>query len=84
MSRKDIERQTLFHLINDTPLAREQLEELYGQVWDPDEVAKEYALMGFQPPYAIVRRLADNIVGSLTYQDAPRFYFRFLLKNEDL
>jgi hypothetical protein len=47
----------------------------YGQVWNTDELARDFEVLGFLAPYVAVRRKADAQVGSLAFQHDPRFYF---------
>ena len=54
---------------------RQHLEDLHGQVWSSDEVRAEFEVIGFAAPFVIVRRLTDNIKGTLEFQHSPRFYF---------
>lgn len=63
--------------INTNPTGREALEARYGQVWDTDELARDFEVLGFLAPYVVVRRRADGRKGSLEFQHHPRFYFHF-------
>jgi hypothetical protein len=81
VTRLEDERERLYHLINEAPLEREQLEQLHGQVWDEAEMRRGFDLLGFHPPFAVVRRRPDFSIGTLIYQDNPRFYFRFALRD---
>ncbi len=59
------------------PRSREALEAEYGQVWDTRELAKDFIVTGIVFPYIVVRRKADDVVGTLLVQNTPRFYFDF-------
>jgi len=59
------------------PKTREQLEREYGQVWDTAELAREFVVTSIIRPLIVVRRKADDVVGTLTVQEKPRFYFGF-------
>jgi hypothetical protein len=59
------------------PKTREELERLYGRVWSQQEIAAEYVITGIVGLTVIVRRKADDVVGSLDYQNAPRLYYNF-------
>jgi hypothetical protein len=63
--------------INAEPGSREALEGKYGQVWDTEELRKEFDVIGFMAPYVGVTRKADGVTGSLEFQHEPRYYFRF-------
>ncbi|MGF1577934.1 MAG: hypothetical protein ACFCD0_01075 [Gemmataceae bacterium] len=49
----------------------------YGQVWDTAELAREFVVTAIIRPLIVVRRKADDVVGTLTVQEMPRFYFGF-------
>ncbi len=63
--------------INAEPGSREALESQHGQIWDTDELRRDFDVTGFLAPYCIVRRKADGQRGSLLFQASPRFYFGF-------
>jgi hypothetical protein len=63
--------------INRAPGAREQLEAKYGQVWDTEELTRDFEVLGFLAPYVVVRRRSDGMKGSLEFQHRPRHYFNF-------
>ena len=54
---------------------REALEAQYGKVWTVDELAKEFVITAIIPPSVVVRRRADNMVGSMQFQG--ELYFNF-------
>jgi hypothetical protein len=64
--------------INAHPATRPELEALHGQVWDTPELIRDFEVAGFLAPYVVVRRRADGVVGSLEFQNRPRFFFRFV------
>lgn len=68
-------RRTQWAEINAAPRAREVLEPEYGQVWNTEELARDFEVLGFLAPYVVVRRKADGQVGSLAFQHDPRLYF---------
>jgi hypothetical protein len=63
--------------INAEPGSRAALEARYGQVYDTDELAEAFDVIGFMAPLVVVRRLSDNVKGSLEFQHHPRLYFNF-------
>jgi hypothetical protein len=71
-----IRRQQLAE-INAEPGSRETLETEHGQVWDTQELGRDFNVEGFLAPYVIVRRKSDQQRGSLLFQNHPRFYFGF-------
>jgi hypothetical protein len=54
---------------------REVLEAKYGPIWDTNELAREFEVLGSLTPFVVVRRKPDGVTGSLGFQHAPRFYF---------
>ena len=71
-----IRRQEVIE-INIDPGSREALEEKHGQVWDTDQLRRDFEAVGFLSPYIVVRRRSDGVKGSLQFQHDPRFYFNF-------
>ena len=63
--------------INAEPGSRQALEARYGQVWDTQELSRDFEVEGFMAPLVVVRRKADGRLGSLEFQHQPRFYFNF-------
>lgn len=49
----------------------------YGDVWDTEELARDFEVIGFLAPFVAVRRKSDNRTGSLEFQHMPRFYFNW-------
>ena len=71
-----IRRQRLAE-INAEPGSREALESQHGQVWDTQELRRDFQVLGFAAPLVVVRRKSDGVRGSLEFQHQPRFYFSF-------
>ena len=64
---------------NDEDRERARLQVKYGidNVWDTDEVTKEFEITGFMSPFCGVTRRSDSARGLLQFQHSPRFYFDF-------
>ena len=71
-------RRQLVSELNAVPKGRAELEAEHGEVWDTDELRRDFEAKGFLAPFVIVRRRSDGVLGSLMFQHEPRFYFRFL------
>ena len=71
-------RRQLVSELNAAPKGRAELEAEHGEVWDTDELGRDFEVKGFLAPFVIVRRRSDDVLGSLMFQHGPRFYFRFL------
>jgi len=57
---------------------REELQALHGRVWTVQEVAKEFVITAIIDHTVVVRRKADDAVGTLQYQEGPPcLYFDF-------
>jgi hypothetical protein len=56
---------------------RQTLEAAHGKVWDEEELAREFKVTAIIGNEVIVVRRSDSQVGSLTFQNDPRFYFYF-------
>lgn len=59
------------------PKTRAELGKEHGQVWTTAELAHEFIVTAIIGTEVVVRRKADNVVGTLTYQNDPRYYFAF-------
>jgi hypothetical protein len=64
--------------INAEPDSREALEQQFGQVWDTQQLAEEFEVIGFLAPLVVVRRKVDGQKGSLEFQNRPRYFFSFV------
>ena len=64
--------------INAVPDSREALEAEYGRVWDTQQLAQDFEVIGFLAPLVVVRRKADGVKGSLEFQHTPRYYFNLV------
>ncbi|MDR3638631.1 MAG: hypothetical protein P4L84_32800 [Isosphaeraceae bacterium] len=71
-----LRRQRLVE-INSALGSRQALEAIHGQVWDPDDLVRDYVVEGFLAPFVVVVRKLDGQRGSLEFQHHPRFYFNF-------
>ncbi len=56
--------------------SRKELEAQYGRVWTADELAQEFVVTAIIPPSVVVRRRADNVVGSMEFQGDLYFNFQ--------
>lgn len=54
---------------------RSRLEKERGQVWNTEEVSKDFEIIGFMAPFVVAIRRSDGKKGSLMFQHHPRFYF---------
>jgi hypothetical protein len=61
----------------DVQAERTRLEERYGQVWNTEEVSRDFEIEGFLAPCVGVIRKNDGKKGLLMFQHSPRFYFAF-------
>jgi hypothetical protein len=71
-------RRVLTTVINSAEAGREILEKDYGQVWNTEELKRDFDVQGFMAPFVSVRRKADGVRGVLAFQHHPRFYFDFM------
>jgi len=68
-------RREMLAQINHAPGSREALEAEHGQVWNTEELQRDFAVTGFLAPVVGVVRRSDGQRGSLFFQGSPRFYF---------
>lgn len=57
---------------------RRVLEARVGQVWNTEELQRDFNVEGFLAPYVVVSRKSDGAVGSLQFTGYPRFYFTWV------
>lgn len=74
---EQLREQIHAEIYRDRRLTHAELRSIYGKnVWTPQEFCKEFAIVGFAPPLAIVRRISDLEQGTVYYQgQPPQFYF---------
>jgi hypothetical protein len=70
-------RRELVRKLNAEPKGRAALELKHGQVWDTDELQRDFEVKGFAAPFVVVLRRSDAVLGTLFFQHEPRFYFGF-------
>lgn len=70
-------RRKMVQEINSNPNDREKLEQEYGQVWDTQELTRDFNVKGFMAPFVVVERKSDGALGSMMFQHHPRYYFKF-------
>jgi hypothetical protein len=72
-------RRQMVAEINAAPGSREALELEFGEdnVWDAQELGRDFSVLGFMAPFCVVVRKSDNVRGSVMFQHDPRFYFNF-------
>lgn len=63
--------------INADPGSREALEQEHGQVWDTQELQRDFHVLGFLSPVVVVQRKSDGVKGSMFFQHSPRLYHSF-------
>jgi hypothetical protein len=73
----EIIRRARLAEINAEPGSRDALAAKHGKVWDTDELADQFEVIGFLAPFVVVRRISDGVKGSLEFQHEPRFFFNF-------
>ena len=70
-------RRELCAEINSKMSPREAMEAEHGQVWDTQELQRDFVVTGFLAPFVLVRRKSDDHKGTLMFQHHPRFYYGF-------
>lgn len=63
---------------DDESVERRRLEQEHGQVWNTEELGRDFEVEGFMAPCVVVRRRSDGQKGSMFFQHMPRFYFDFV------
>ena len=70
-------RRVMVKDLNDNPGDREELENVYGRIWNTQEVRADFEVVGFMAPFVVVKRKSDRVKGTLMFQHSPRYYFNF-------
>jgi hypothetical protein len=71
-------RQRLEEELNKAPMDRPALEERWGgNVWDEQQLRSKFEILGYRNPFIVVRRKVDQLIGTMVFQNAPRFYWGF-------
>jgi hypothetical protein len=73
----EADRRVMQAVINSAEAERKLLEEEYGQVWNTEELSKDFSVEGFLAPFVVVFKKSDNKKGTLMFQHSPRYYFGF-------
>ena len=56
---------------------RQSLEAKFGKVWRAEELEQDFVVTAFIGPHVVVRRIADNVVGTLEYSRRPLLFYNF-------
>ena len=59
-------------------MEREELEKIYGEVYDTKQVQEKFKIDGFMAPWVMCTRKSDGVSGIMTFQHSPRYYFEFI------
>jgi hypothetical protein len=59
------------------PIDREALEARHGKVWNAEELEQEFVVTAFIGPHVVVRRKADDVVGTLEFTRRPHLFYNF-------
>ena len=70
-------RRVMVSAINSVEGEREMLEKAHGQVWDTQELGKDFTVEGFMAPFIVVIEKATGKKGTMLFQHSPRYYFQF-------
>ena len=71
------QRKRLAAYINMKRLERDRLSERYSDIYNSDELTKNFRVESFAAPFVLVTRKEDGQRGTLLFQHHPRFYFQF-------
>jgi hypothetical protein len=59
------------------PIDRKALEEKFGKVWTAQELEQDFIVTAFIGSTVVVRRKADDVVGTLQFTNRPHLFFNF-------
>lgn len=83
MDSMDELRKLLAERVNSVEYTREDIRR-YGEVWDSEELRRDFEVLGFAAPYVVVRRRSDGVVGTLMFRHSPRLYFAWVPDNDQV
>ena len=63
--------------IKDYGQSQKEIANLNTEKLTTEQMQKLYQVIGFAAPFVMVRRISDNIKGSLEFGHSPRLYFNF-------
>jgi hypothetical protein len=66
----------------DNPIDRRALEAKFGKVWTAEELEQEFVVTAFIGSTVVVRRKADDVVGTLQFTNRPHLFFNFQPQKE--
>lgn len=64
-------------------LTKEELAEKYGQLWNTQELQRDYTVYEFLAPFVKVTRKSDGVDGLLMFSHHPRYYHSFKATEHD-
>ena len=56
---------------------RKALEEKFGKVWSAEELEQDFVVTAFIGSTVVVRRKADDMVGTLEFTRRPHLFYNF-------
>jgi hypothetical protein len=56
---------------------RKALEARHGKVWSVEELEQEFVVTAIIAPHVVVRRKADDVVGTLEFTNRPHLFYNF-------
>jgi len=59
------------------PIDRKALEAKFGKVWTAQELEQEFVVTAFIGLTVVVRRKADDVVGTLEFTNRPHLFYNF-------
>lgn len=68
-------RRVMVAALNAKPGDRAELEDMWGQVWDTDQLTRDFQVVSFCAPFINAIQRATGKKCTLLFQHEPRFYF---------
>ena len=59
------------------PIDRQSLEAKFGKVWSAEEFEQDFVVTAFIGSTVVVRRKADDVVGTLEFTRRPHLFYNF-------
>ena len=74
-SQVEMDRRMLVAQIERSRRCKEELLEISHSVWSHDQMRQDFDVLTFQKPFVIVRMKGTDQIGTLLFQENPRYYY---------
>lgn len=76
-TRKPYQKSTEENITMSERIDRATLEAKHGKVWSAEELVRDFIVTAFIGSTVVVRRRADDVVGTLEFTHRPHLFYSF-------